>query len=75
MTRRTFLLSAAASAALLLGGCKGNDPAPAQGGGDAAPAAAHQCACPPGECACAECKDGHAEPCACAAPKADAGGQ
>ncbi|MCO5169097.1 MAG: hypothetical protein M9894_22365 [Planctomycetes bacterium] len=74
MNRRTFLLSAAASAALLFTGCKGNESnPPAQGDGSTAPAATHQCACPPGECACPECKEGHGEACPCGAPKAGDG--
>lgn len=69
MNRRTFLMSAAVSAALFFTGCKGEDKKPEAEGATAA----HQCACPEGQCGCAECKGGDTASCTCAAPS-DAGG-
>lgn len=70
MNRRTFVLSAAISAALFFTGCK-SDPEPVPTAtGDAAAA---KCSCPEGQCACAECKAGDMANCSCA-PAGDAAG-
>lgn len=70
MDRRSFLMSAAVTAALFFTGCKSEESKPA----DAQPAAAQKCACPEGQCACPECKAGDMASCSCAAAPADAGG-
>lgn len=72
MDRRSFLMSAAVSAAVLFTGCKSEEPKPAANEGAQA-SAAHQCACPEGQCGCAECKAGDTGSCTCAAPPADGG--
>lgn len=72
MDRRSFLFSAAVSAAVFFTGCKSEEPAPAPASGETQAPAKASCSCPEGQCACPECKDGATGTCSCAA--APAGG-